>query len=100
MAFATPLVNYLWPDAQALNGELMATIDEMRRSSPGIERSNVGGRHTDVNFLRHQGAGVAELSRRAGQRVLFPSWLQHQVYPDFSATPRVSVAFNVLLTAS
>ena len=31
----------------------------------------------------------------AGQLLIFPSWLQHQVHPNFDNQPRISIAFNV-----
>lgn len=195
MAFPTPMVNHLWDDTERLNRDLLATILELQRGSRGIDRSNVGGWHSDIDFLRLQSPCIVELNRRlrefvtglnqsvlvpelrrragsfglegwanvlahgqynklhthpnafwsgvyyvngnetveghpmsgklelvdprpgahfpnadmttlygrvllhphAGQMVLFPSWLQHQVHPNFGETPRVSVAFNVLL---
>ena len=39
--------------------------------------------------------GRCLLSPIAGQVVIFPSWLQHQVHPYFGKTPRISIAFNV-----
>lgn len=194
MAFPTPMVNHLWEDAEALNQGLMETITGLQRASNGIERSNVGGWHSGVDFLRLQTPSVVELNKRirefitglnqgvfvprlrdqagafgvegwanvlaygqynklhthpnafwsgvyyvngnekvdghplsgklelvdprpgahfpsadlmglygrvllqpsAGQMVIFPSWLQHLVHPNFSESPRVSVAFNVL----
>lgn len=38
------------------------------------------------------------LSPQAGQMLMFPAWLQHQVHPNFASTSRVSIAFNVLMS--
>lgn len=32
-----------------------------------------------------------------GTMIAFPSWLQHQVHPYFGETPRISIAFNVVI---
>lgn len=49
--------------------------------------------YTDITQLY----GRFMLNPVAGQVVMFPSWLQHQVHPCFSQTPRISVAFNIML---
>lgn len=33
----------------------------------------------------------------AGQVIIFPAWLQHQVHPYFGKSERISIAFNVLV---
>ena len=38
------------------------------------------------------------LDPHPGQVVLFPGWVQHQVHPYRGTEPRVSIAFNVLMT--
>lgn len=38
------------------------------------------------------------LSPVAGQMLMFPAWLPHQVHPSFSKEPRVSIAMNILLS--
>jgi uncharacterized protein (TIGR02466 family) len=37
------------------------------------------------------------LSPVAGQVIVFPSWLQHQVHPYFGEAERISIAFNVMV---
>ncbi len=39
------------------------------------------------------------LNPEAGTMLLFPSWLQHQVHPFQGPGERISIAFNVLVTA-
>ena len=34
----------------------------------------------------------------AGQMIVFPSWLQHQVHPYFGESERVSIAFNISMS--
>lgn len=49
--FATPLVNHLWPDSDALNRELAELVLRVSSSHPGIQRSNVGGWHSTLDFM-------------------------------------------------
>jgi len=35
------------------------------------------------------------LSPRAGQMIIFPSWLMHSVHPYFGEQERISIAFNI-----
>jgi len=51
MAFATPIVMYPLPDAEALNGELRALILETEKNNPGITKSNVGGWHSELGIF-------------------------------------------------
>ena len=41
---------------------------------------------------------MARLPAVEGQLVLFPSWLEHYTEPNRSKTPRISIAFNMMLT--
>lgn len=50
-AFATPVVNFRWPDTQDLNGELENLILDLEQAEPGVGRSNVGGWHSGLGFL-------------------------------------------------
>ncbi len=53
---------------------------------------------TNVRTLTVDGAqcfaGKHRLQPRAGQMLLFPSWLRHWVYPNDSDALRVTIAFN------
>jgi uncharacterized protein (TIGR02466 family) len=49
--FATPISNYLWPNSDGLNAALAAAILERERAHPGIDRSNVGGWHSDTDLF-------------------------------------------------
>jgi uncharacterized protein (TIGR02466 family) len=197
MCFSTPLMNLVWPDSERLNAELRALIVDEARRGAGLTRSNVGGWHSDLEFLQrdlpcarelaqrvervineltrrvarpqaapqrirfdveswanvlgpggyhslhnhpnafwsgvyyvtdneavddHPLSGKLELvdprpgaslryadltnlygrfllSPRAGQMIVFPSWLQHFVHPYFGGAERISVAFNVSILA-
>jgi uncharacterized protein (TIGR02466 family) len=39
------------------------------------------------------------LNPSPGQMVMFPGWLQHQVHPFFGAGERITIAFNVIVSA-
>lgn len=62
--FSTPIVNCHWNDCAALNAELTDTILKLEGTQPGIQRSNVGGWHSDLEFLGHDCDTVKELSDR------------------------------------
>lgn len=53
---------------------------------------------TNVRTLTLDGAacfaGKYQVRPRAGQLLLFPSWLRHWVYPNDADLPRVTIAFN------
>ena len=188
--FVTPVVNYLWEDSADLNAALQTHIQSLQESTPTLNRSNVGGWHSALDFLDNEVEAVATLrgrlhgfveqmlvefahpgttssfhfegwanvlchgqyhsvhshpnaawsgvyyvtgneqvagqefsgklelldprpgvnltyaeqsnlyerillDPRAGQMVLFPSWLMHQVHPYFGEQERISIAFNV-----
>lgn len=45
-----------------------------------------------------ENAGQIHITTRNGMLLLFPSWLQHQVPPNRSASARISVAFNIMFS--
>lgn len=47
---------------------------------------------TDMN------AGQIHINAKEGLMVLFPSWLEHQVPPNQSSEPRISIAFNLMFS--
>lgn len=68
LAFATPVVGYRWPEAEALNAALREAILRTERERPGMDRrSNVGGWHSGLDFLDWPEAPVQELKRRIAQ---------------------------------
>jgi uncharacterized protein (TIGR02466 family) len=63
-AFATPIINYLWQDAEDLNAALAAVILEAEGSTEGLTRSNVGGWHSDLRFLERREPCITALRTR------------------------------------
>jgi uncharacterized protein (TIGR02466 family) len=58
--FATPVLKASPPDADALNAALLKSIAAQRTKHPGIERSNIGGWHSDTDMAAWAGeAGEA-----------------------------------------
>jgi uncharacterized protein (TIGR02466 family) len=65
LAFATPVVGYRWPEAEATNVGLRAVILRAERERPGMgQRSNVGGWHSGLDFIDWPDPPVVELRRR------------------------------------
>lgn len=71
-------------EEHALSGKLELIDPRPGASLNYEERSNLYGR-----FL---------VSPIAGQVIIFPAWLQHQVHPYFGRSKRISIAFNVLVS--
>lgn len=59
--YATPISNYLWPDVDELNQNLRELILQYESNNPGITRSNVGGWHSDLEFLQTDKTSFREL---------------------------------------
>jgi uncharacterized protein (TIGR02466 family) len=92
--FVTPVVNYLWPDSEKLNEELRETILELEQTSEGVSKSNVGGWHSQQNFLTHDLAPVTEFRERLSQ---FSEKLLHEFSrPGVEFTFRIDSWANVL----
>jgi len=62
--FASPLVSYLWPDANKLNAGLRERILAYETQSPGERKTNVGGWHSDPGQLEFCGDAGRQLIRR------------------------------------
>ncbi len=63
-AFATPLCNHRWEDSAALNAELEQLILREEAKGAGLARSNVGGWHSNTEFLALNEAAVGVLRGR------------------------------------
>ena len=63
-AFVTPIVNYRWPDTGALNTTLESLILGLEADGPGVQKSNVGGWHSELDFLGLEAPPVQELRKR------------------------------------
>lgn len=77
---------YYVTDNEAVEGHPLSGKLELVDPRPGASL-----RYADLTDLY----GRFLLSPRAGQMIVFPSWLQHFVHPYFGAGERISVAFNV-----
>ena len=60
--FATPILKASPPDAEALNQELLKTIRKHREQHGGIDRSNIGGWHSDTDMARWGGPAARRLA--------------------------------------
>ncbi|MEO0996361.1 MAG: TIGR02466 family protein [Pseudomonadota bacterium] len=61
-AFATPVVNYRWRQAEPVNEALRDCVLRLERSElAGLTRSNVGGWHSATTFLKRPDAAVKAL---------------------------------------
>ena len=60
-AFPTLIGQWLVPDAEAMNHELHALILAEETKYPSLGRSNIGGWHSQTDFLNHPDPAVAAL---------------------------------------
>lgn len=66
-AFGSPLVRHSLELCAALNEQLETRILERRRTSSGVQQSNVGGWHSDAGLLRWGGPAAQHLGREAAK---------------------------------
>src|SRR5690242_20069180 len=66
MAFGTPISTYLWPDSDKLNADLKTIILEKEKAEKGVQRSNVGGWHSDAQLLAWPGDCIQRFKDRLG----------------------------------
>ncbi len=64
MLYATPLTVLDWPDCDTLNEGLGVLITAARAARPGIGKSNVGGWHSEVDFIHGDAPPLAMLRAR------------------------------------
>ncbi len=62
--FATPIVNFHWADSDAMNEALSGAILALEAADPGLQKSNVGGWHSQLDFLDSEHAAITELRER------------------------------------
>lgn len=62
--FVTPVVNYQWPDSGELNAQLREHILEMEKTKGSVNKSNVGGWHSSLDFLANDASAIAPLRER------------------------------------
>ena len=68
--FSTPVLFYEWPDSDALNAELGALVLAKEAAEAGLERSNVGGWHSQGNIFDWDAAPVREIETRVMRALL------------------------------
>ena len=78
--FATPVLEYRWPDMEAVNTALREVILEHEESASGVHRSNAGGWHSTGDFERWSGEPGAELIRRVGEQINRATALYYQAH--------------------
>ena len=61
--FASPLLNFIVPEADALNAGLLAEIAARQAAEPSIERSNRGGWHSAVDLFKRAEPAHQRLAR-------------------------------------
>ena len=68
--FATPVVVYPWPDSALLNMGLADVVLEAERADRGLRRSNVGGWHSDLDFLGASSDSITALRQRVVEMIM------------------------------
>lgn len=61
LLFATPLIELFWGGASAVEA-LAAAVSARRSASPGVDRSNLGGWHSDTEMLKWGGPVAKDLA--------------------------------------
>ena len=62
--FVTPVVNYRWPDSEELNAHLREHILALEKTQESVNKSNVGGWHSSLDFLASDAEVIAPLRER------------------------------------
>lgn len=63
-AFPTPIVTHLWPNSESLNSELCQLINKLAQESQSQQNSNVGGFHSNTQFIHTQAGPVIQIKNR------------------------------------
>ncbi|MDJ0909576.1 MAG: 2OG-Fe(II) oxygenase family protein [Woeseiaceae bacterium] len=67
--FPTTILKARVPDPEALNAALLAAIDQQREAGRGIDRSNIGGWHSETDMAQWGGEAARGLARFAVETV-------------------------------
>ena len=62
--FPTPFMSFVWPDGEELNAELRPRVLEHESKSEGMQKTNVGGWHSETGQLEFCGDAGRRLVRR------------------------------------
>jgi len=66
--FPTPILKAHPPEHEALNSALLEAIFAERERNPGLDRSNFGGWHSDIDMIRWAGSPAEHLAEFAVQQ--------------------------------
>jgi uncharacterized protein (TIGR02466 family) len=91
LAFPTPVVIYRWPDSDEFNAGPRKTILTAEAAEPGIARSNVGGWHSDNDFLQRDDAPIKAFGQRLQEMTMA---LTKATGPKKSGRYRVNFRFR------
>lgn len=61
---ASPIFTHVWPDCADLNAELRRVVLERMATSPGLNKSNCGGWHSETNLQLWEDPAIATLLER------------------------------------
>ena len=64
MVFPTPIATHQWPDSEELNAELKQLTLAAEQEGAGVARSNVGGWHSDMQFVHGEAPALRRLMGR------------------------------------
>lgn len=67
--YATPIVNTLWQDVELLNQSLYKAAIKLEQQETGLVKSNIGGWHSDLNFLNENIPAIQEFKQRLSQYI-------------------------------
>lgn len=65
--FTTPVITKYWEQSEELNSSLQQIILDMVSTNAGLQNSNVGGYHSDTQFLHQDTCAINDLRNRVMQ---------------------------------
>lgn len=85
--FFVPMLNYLWPESDALNSELRQHILAQEEVSPGQSKTNIGGWQSTEDFQKWTGDAGQTLIERA---VALVNHATAQLFQHYGASEEIS----------
>ena len=81
--FAAPLLIFRWEEAEYWQSEILAAIEKRRATSKGMQRTNIGGWHSDRDLPGWQDRATQMLTRWAAARATDATaqWRQGEQQP-------------------
>lgn len=97
LAFTTPILVCMLPDAETVNASLGQCILEAEAADKPAQGSSVGGWHcADLSAVAFASDRNAETMGPRRRCMAFPGWLEHFAHPFFGEAERISsIAINV-----